>query len=80
MENVYHTCLYDLVLYPAHQAGQAANVNQWKAKLFKLYSARLACGTIGMHTPDTFQEEWISLFHLIQKGTRREQQMISKGI
>ena len=51
-------------------------MNLLKAKLVKLYTTRLASGTIDVQTPHIFQEEQMSLFHLIKRRTRREQRTI----
>jgi len=76
MENVYLACLDNLLQDPTHQAMRAAKENLLKAKLVKLYSARLASGTIDLQSPEIFQEEQMSLFHLIKRRTRREQRTI----
>jgi len=76
MENIYLACLYDLLKDPTHEAMWAAKVNLSKAKLVKLYSIRLASRTIDLQTPDIFQEEQMSLFHLTKRRTRRVQRKI----
>ena len=54
---------------------RASKVNLLKAKLVKLYSTRLASGTIEIQTLDIFQKEQMSLFHLIkgEQGVNKEQ-------
>ena len=52
-------------------------VKSLKAKLVKLYSTRLSRGTAEKHTKYMFQEEWMPLFHLIKRRTKREQRTIT---
>jgi hypothetical protein len=54
-----------------------AAVNRIKAKLVKLYSERLARGTIEMQNQDTLQGERMSVFHLIKRRQRRERRTIT---
>jgi hypothetical protein len=49
-----------------------AAVNRLKAKLIKLYCARLA-REVEMQTPERVQKQRISLYRLIKRRTRREQ-------
>jgi len=65
MEKYCHACLFDLLQYPTHRAEQMAAVNRLKAKLVKLYRARLSRGTVDKHTQESFQEERMPLFHPI---------------
>ena len=55
LENVYHTRFYDVLQHPPHQVNEMATVNRIKAKNVKLYSARLARGTIEMQNQDGCQ-------------------------
>jgi len=55
-----------------------AALNHFKAKIVKLYNARLARRQIELRTQDMFQEVRMSLFHLIKRRQRREQREISE--
>ena len=55
-----------------------ASVNRIKAKIVKLYSARLACGTIEIPNQDMLQNERMYLLHLIKRRQRWEQRTITK--
>lgn len=77
MENFYRACLYELLQYPARRAEEIPTVNRLKTKHINLYSARLSRGTVETHNQETFQEERMSLFHLIKRRTWREQRTIT---
>jgi len=49
-----------------------AAVKRLKAKLIKLYSARLSRGTVELHTPERVEVGRISLYQLIKRRTRRD--------
>jgi len=78
MENVYYACLYDILQRPSQHAERRAALNHLKAKTVKLHNARLAGGQIELRTQDIFQEERMSLFHLIKRRQRRGQREISE--
>jgi hypothetical protein len=71
LENFYHACLYDLLRPPPPQEEGIAAVNQFKAKIIRLYSARLARGNIELQSPDALQKERKTLYHLIKRRQRR---------
>jgi len=71
LENFYYVCLYDKLQCPSQHAERRAGLNHLKAKIVKLHNARLAGGQIELRTQDIFQEERMSLFHLIKRRQRR---------
>jgi hypothetical protein len=65
MENFYHACLYDLLQIPEQHENRTAKINQLKAKLVNLFTTR-ARGMIEVPLTDLYQDEQMSLFHLIK--------------
>jgi hypothetical protein len=49
MGNFYHACLYALTMCPTHRTEQMGAVNRLKAKIVKVYSARLSRETVEKH-------------------------------
>ena len=78
MENFYYACLYDILQRPIQHAERRAALNHLKAKIVKLHNASLARGQIELRTQDIFQEERMSLFHLIKRRQGRGQREISE--
>jgi exonuclease III len=78
MENFYHACLYDLLQMPEQHEKRTAKINHLKAKVVNLFNTTGARGMIEMPPPDLYQDEQISLFHLIKRGTRREQRTVTQ--
>jgi len=78
MENFYYTCLYDTLLRPIQHAERRVALNHLKAKIVKLHNARLARGQIELRIQDIFQEESMSLFHMIERRKQREKREISE--
>ena len=78
MENLYYACLYDVLKRPSQHAERRAALNHFKAKIVKLHNARLARGHTELRTQDIFQEERMSLFHLIKQRQQRGQREISE--
>jgi len=76
MENFYYACLYDILQRPSQRAERRAAINHLQAKIVKLHNARLVQGQIELRTQDIFQEERMSLFHLIIWRQRRGQREI----
>jgi hypothetical protein len=76
MENFYHACLYDLLQMPEQHANRTAKINQLKAKLVNLFNTTRARGMIELPPTDLYQDEQMSLFHLIKRRKRREQRTI----
>jgi len=70
-DNFYYACLYDILQCPSQHAERRAALNHLKAKIVKLHNARLARGQNELRTQDIFQEERMSLFHLIKRRQRR---------
>jgi hypothetical protein len=66
LENFYHACLYDLLRRTPQQEDGMATINQFKAKIIRLYGARLACGNIELQSQDALHKERTSLYHLIK--------------
>jgi hypothetical protein len=71
LENFYHACLSDLLRRPPHQEDGMANINQFKAKIIRLYSARLARGNIELQSQDALHKERTSIYHMIKRRQRR---------
>jgi hypothetical protein len=76
LENFYHACLYDLLRRPPHQEDGMATINQFKAKIIRLYSARLARGNIELQSQNALHKERTSLYQLI----KRRQRMVLRTI
>jgi len=70
--------LYDVLQNPEHRMTRTEKVNRLKAQLIQLYRERAAAGMIEMQSLDSFQEERISLFHIIKRRTWREKRTISQ--
>jgi hypothetical protein len=77
MENFYHVCLYDILQDTNPQKEKTATLDHLKAKLVRLYSTKLARGTIDAHNLDTLQGERVSLFHFLKRRTQRELRTIT---
>jgi hypothetical protein len=54
-----------------------AKINHLKAKLVNLFNTTRARGIIEVPPPDLYQDEQVSLFHLIKRRKRREQRTIT---
>ena len=65
MENLNHACFYDLLQMPEREK-QTAKINHMKAKLVNLFNTTRARGMIEVPSPDLYQDEQMSLFHLIK--------------
>jgi exonuclease III len=76
-ENFYHACLYDLLQMPEQHENRTAKVNHLKAKLVNLFNTTRARGMIEVPPPEMYQDEQMSLFHLIKRRKRREQRTIT---
>jgi hypothetical protein len=77
MENFYNACLYDLLQMPEQHEKRTAKINHLKAKLGKLLNATRARGMIEVPPPDLYQDEQMSLFHLIKRRKRWEQRKVT---
>jgi len=73
MENFYYAFPYDILQRPIRPAEWGAELNYLKDKIVKRNNTRLARGKIELRTQDIFQEEGMSLFHLIKRRQRRGQ-------
>jgi hypothetical protein len=71
MENFYYACLCDVLQNPENRMTQTEKVNRLKAQLIKLCREKAAAGMIEMQSLSSFQEERISLFHIIKQRNRR---------
>jgi hypothetical protein len=76
LENFYYACLYDLLKRPHHEEGIAA-VNHVKAKIVRLYSARLACGNVELQYPEALQKERTAHYCLTKRRQRRVQRTVT---
>ena len=63
---------------PIQHAERRAAFKHLKDKIVKLHNARLTLGQTELRTQDIFQEERMSLFHLIKRRQRRGQREISE--
>jgi hypothetical protein len=77
MENFYHACFYDLLQMAEQHEKRTAKINHLKAKLVKLFKTTKARGMTEVPPPDLYHDEQMSLFHLIKRRKRREQQTIT---
>jgi type II secretory pathway component PulJ len=72
MENFYYASLYDVLQNPIHRTSRTEKLNRLKAQLIKLYRERAAAGTIEMQCMGSYQDESITLFHIIRQRKRRD--------
>ena len=77
-ENFYYACLYDILQHPSQHAEKRTKLNHLKAKIVKLHTTRLEQGQIELRSLDIFQEERMSLFHLIKRRERRGKREIAR--
>jgi hypothetical protein len=77
MENFYHACLYELLQMPEQHENRTAKIKQLKAKLVNLFNTTRARGMIEVPPTGLYQDEQISLFHLIKRRKRWEQRTIT---
>jgi hypothetical protein len=77
MENIYYNSLYDILQRPILHAERRTVLNHLKNKIVKLHNARLTGDKLS-YDLDIFQQERLSLLHLIQQGHGREQREISE--
>ena len=78
MENFYYACLYDILQLPIQHTVKRAAFHHLKAKIVKLHNVRLEQGKIELRSQDIFQDEGLSMFHLIKRRQRREKRGISE--
>ena len=76
MENVYYTCIYDILQEPTQPRETSARLHQLKAKIIRLHNKRMQTITIDAKDPKMYQGENTSIFHLTQGRTRSEARMI----
>jgi len=76
MENFYHACLYDLLQMPEQHEERTAKINHLNAKLVNLFNTR-ARGMMEVPPPDLYEDELMSLFHLIKRRQRQDQRTIT---
>jgi hypothetical protein len=62
---------------PEQHENRTAKINQLKAKLVHLFNTTRARGMIEVPPTDLYQDEQMSLFHLIKRNKRRELQTIT---
>ena len=75
--NFYHAALYDLLQSPPPHEDKIAAINHIKAKIFRLYAARLRHGNIELQDTDALQTERTTLYQLIRRWRRRIQCIIT---
>ena len=73
----YHAALYDLLQSPTPHEAKFVIINCMKAKIVRLYAARLRHGNIELQDTDALQTEWTTLYQLIRRRRRRVQHTIT---
>ena len=68
--NFYHAALYDLLQSPPPHEDKIATNNHIKAKIVRLYAARLRHGNIELQDTDTLQTDRPTLYQLIRRRRR----------
>jgi hypothetical protein len=71
--NFYHAALYDLLQSPPPHEDNITTINHIKAKIVRLYAARLRHGNIELQDTDALQTERTTLHQLIRRRRRRVQ-------
>ena len=71
--NFYHAALYDLLQSPPPHEDKIDTINHIKAKIVRLYAARLRHGNIQLQDTDALQTERTNLYQLIRRRKRRVQ-------
>jgi hypothetical protein len=76
MENIYYTCIYDILQEPTQPRAKFARLHHLKAKIIRLHKMRLRTITVGAKDPTMYQGQNPSLFRLIQERKRQDGRMI----
>jgi hypothetical protein len=75
--NFYHGILYDLIQSPPPHEDKITTINHIRAKIVRLYAARLRHVNIELHDTDALQTERTTLYQLMRRRRRRVQWTIT---